>query len=100
MSLTIEKNVTDVTTVALGGRLDTATAPELETYMENIINDITDLVLDFEKLEYISSAGLRVILKIYKVVSKKGEMKIIHVNETIDEIFDITGFGSFLNIEK
>lgn len=99
MSLTITKNVTDVTTIALEGRLDTATSPELEKYMEECIDEIKDLVLDFENLEYISSAGLRVILKIYKNMSKKGSMKLVKVNETVAEVLDITGFTDFLNIE-
>ncbi len=99
MSLTITKNVTDVTTISLEGRLDTSTSPELEKYMEECINEIKDLVLDFEKLEYISSAGLRVILKIYKNMSKRGSMKLVKVNETVAEVLDITGFTDFLNIE-
>lgn len=99
MSLTITKNVTDVTTVGLEGRLDTSTSPELEKYMEECISEINDLVLDFGKLEYISSAGLRVILKLYKTMSKKGSMKLVNVNETVGEVLDITGFTDFLTIE-
>lgn len=99
MSLAITKNVTDVTTVELEGRLDTFTSPDLEKYMEDCIGEINDLVLDFSKLEYISSAGLRVILKLYKTMSKKGSMKLVHVNETVREVLDITGFTDFISIE-
>ena len=99
MSLQITKNVADTTTIGLEGRLDTSTAPELEKYMEDCIAEINDLVLDFGKLEYISSAGLRVILKIYKNISKKGSMKLVNVNETVAEVLDITGFTDFLDIE-
>lgn len=81
------------------GRLDTITAPEFEKELKDSLEDITELVLDFEKLEYISSAGLRVILSAQKVMNRKGTMKIIHVNEVIMEIFDVTGFSDILTIE-
>jgi len=83
----------------LEGRLDTVTAPELERELKAVLPDATALTLDFDKLEYISSAGLRVLLSVQKVMAKQGEMKIIHVNETIMDIFDITGFIDILTIE-
>ena len=99
MSLNIEKKVSDVTTLALQGRLDTVTAPALEAELQNVLPDTSTLVLDMANLEYISSAGLRVILKVQKVMSAKGTMKLTHVGESIMEVFDITGFSDFLNIE-
>lgn len=81
------------------GRLDTVTAPELEAELEKILPNTNALVLDIEKLEYISSAGLRVILKAQKAMNTKGTMKLSHVGESVMEVFDITGFSDFLNIE-
>lgn len=99
MSLNIEKNFSDVNTIVLSGRLDTVTAPQLEAELEKILSNSDTLVLDMANLEYISSAGLRVILKAQKVMNTKGTMKMIHVGESIMEVFDITGFSDFLNIE-
>ncbi len=87
-------------TVALTGRLDTVTAPQLETVLDGILPDTESLTLDFEGLEYISSAGLRLLLKAQKIMCKKGGMKLLHVSDEISEIFDITGFSNFLVIEK
>jgi len=81
------------------GRLDTSSAPELETTLDGVIAGVEELVLDCEKLEYVSSAGLRVILKAQKIMNTQGEMKLIHVNESIMEVFDITGFVDILTIE-
>ena len=86
-------------TVALEGRLDTVTAPDLEKELKECLPGLTELVLDFEKLEYISSAGLRVLLSAQKTMSKQGSMKLIHVGETIMEIFEVTGFSDILSIE-
>ena len=83
--------------VVLKGRLDTTTAPELEAALE--LDGITALVLDFEGLEYISSAGLRVILAAQKKMSAQGKMVIKNVNDTIKEVFEITGFIDILTIE-
>ena len=83
----------------LGGRLDTVTAPELEKELKASLNGVSKLVLDFAGLEYISSAGLRVLLSAQKIMSCKGEMKIKNVNETIMEIFEVTGFSDILTIE-
>ena len=86
-------------TLKVIGRLDTTTAPALENTVSEIIGTCEQLVLDFAGLEYISSAGLRVILKAQKAMSAKGGMKLLHVNETIMEIFEITGFSDILTIE-
>lgn len=83
--------------VALEGRLDTTTAPELEAELQ--LEGITELVLDFEKLDYVSSAGLRVLLATQKVMNRQGSMLIRNVNEGIMEIFEITGFIDILTIE-
>ena len=85
--------------VALEGRLDTTTAPQLETELKSNLAGVETLVLDFEKLEYISSAGLRVLLSAQKIMNKQGEMKVIHVSDVINEIFEVTGFSDILNIE-
>lgn len=86
-------------TLSLEGRLDTMTAPELEKEIEASLDGTDELTLDFNGLEYISSAGLRVILKAQKIMSAKGCMKLIGVNETIMEVFEITGFADILTIE-
>ena len=85
--------------IALEGRLDTTTAPELEQELKYALNDVDQLTLDFSKLDYISSAGLRVLLSAHKVMSKKGGMKVTNVNEIVNEVFDVTGFVDILNIE-
>ncbi len=84
---------------ALEGRLDTVTAPELEKALKDSLDGIDELVLDFDKLEYISSAGLRVLLSAQKTMSEKGGMKITNVSEIISEIFEVTGFSDILTIE-
>ena len=83
----------------LTGRLDTTTAPELDTFAEKELINTQELVLDFTGLEYISSAGLRVILKMQKFMNVKGTMKLIHVSDIIQDVFDITGFADILSIE-
>ncbi len=83
----------------LEGRLDTVTAPELEAALKEVLNGLTELTLDFEKLEYISSAGLRVLLSAQKTMTKQGVMRVNHVNETIMEIFEVTGFIDIITIE-
>ena len=98
--LTITKKIENGNAVlSPEGRLDTVTAPEMESAIKELIPDITALTLDFAKLEYISSAGLRVLLSAQKAMSDRGEMKVINVNETIMEIFDVTGFSDILTIE-
>ena len=99
MSLKIEKkNEGTKDTVMLSGRLDTTTAPELDVFAEKELADTQELV-DFADLEYISSAGLRVLLKLQKVMNKKGSMKLIHVGDIVKEVFEITGFTDILTIE-
>ena len=86
-------------TVLLTGRLDTVTAPEFEKELKGSLDGVKELVIDMEKLEYISSAGLRVLLAAQKIMGKQGSMKVTHVSETIMEIFDVTGFADILTIE-
>ncbi len=86
-------------TVAVSGRLDTTTAPELEASLKTEMDGVGELVLDFLELEYISSAGLRVILGAQKVMNKQGSMTLKNVNANIMEVFEITGFADILTIE-
>ena len=86
-------------TVAITGRLDTTTAPQLEAEFKQNITGVEKLVLDFATLEYLSSAGLRVLLSAQKVMNKQGKMIIKNVNDTINEIFEVTGFIDILTIE-
>jgi anti-sigma B factor antagonist len=98
--MTIEKNLNgSELTVAIVGRLDTTTAPQLEAEFKQNIGGVEKLVLDFANLEYLSSAGLRVLLAAQKVMNKQGEMILKNVNETINEIFEVTGFIDILTIE-
>ena len=85
--------------LALEGRLDTMTAPQLEAALKEALSGVEALTFDFGKLEYISSAGLRVLLSAQKTMNKQGTMKVIHANEMIMEIFEVTGFADILNIE-
>lgn len=98
--MTIEKNVNGAAlTMKIIGRLDTATAPELEAAIDRCIESVKELLLDCSALEYISSAGLRVILKAQKLMNTQGTMKLTGVNDTIMEVFDISGFADILTIE-
>ena len=85
--------------VALEGRLDTTTAPELEQELKNSLDGVTDLTLDMDKLDYISSAGLRVLLSAHKTMMKQGQMKVTNASEIVKEVFEVTGFCDILNIE-
>ena len=85
--------------VSLEGRLDTMTAPQLEAELKNSMADADSLILDFSKLDYISSAGLRVLLSAHKAMAAKGGMKVTHVNEIVREVFDVTGFADILTIQ-
>lgn len=98
--MTINKtlNATELT-VALAGRLDTTTAPQLEAELKTSLGSVDSLVMDFAELEYISSAGLRVLLSSQKVMNKQGKMVIRHANETIMEVFEVTGFTDILTVE-
>lgn len=96
----INKNANGaLTTLKISGRLDTITAPELEAAVNGCIADTRELVLDFSELDYISSAGLRVLLKAQKSMMQKGSMKIMNASKSIMEVFDITGFSDILTIE-
>ncbi len=83
----------------LEGRLDTITAPQLEKELNGSLDGIKELVFDLKDLDYLSSAGLRVFLGAQKIMSKQGSMKMMNVNETISEIFEVTGFADILSIE-
>lgn len=85
--------------LSLNGRLDTNTSPMLEQELHSSIDGIKELVLDFENVEYISSAGLRVLLSAQKIMNKQGSMKLTGVRESVKEVFDITGFSDILTIE-
>lgn len=87
------------TVVALEGRLDTTTSPQLEAALLHTLDSATDLTFDFKELEYLSSAGLRVIMATEKVMSRQGTMKLIHVKEEIMEVFEMTGLSDILKIE-
>ncbi len=98
--MNINKSLTNSElTIALEGRLDTTTAPRLEAELKQNISGVTKLIFDFEKLEYLSSAGLRVLLAAQKVMNKQGGMVIRNVNEVISEVFEVTGFSDILTIE-
>ena len=86
-------------TVALEGRLDTTTSPQLEAELRQSVDGLTELVLDLKDLDYISSAGLRVLLSAQKVMNRQGQMIIRNVKPEIMDIFDVTGFVDILNIE-
>ena len=86
-------------TIAPEGYLDTTTAPELRAVLETALEGVTELTFDFEKLEYISSSGLRLLLYAQKVMNEQGTMKVIHSNSIILEIFEVTGFADVLTIE-
>ena len=98
--MTIEKNLNGAAAcVAIAGRLDTQTAPELEAELDTIFSGLKELTFDMKGLEYISSAGLRVILKAQKTMNIQGAMKLTNVNDDIMEVFDITGFLDILTVE-
>ena len=98
--MTVEKTLNGAElTVKVAGRLDTTTAPELEKELTESIAAAKTLMLDFAELEYLSSAGLRVILQAQKIMNRQGELIVRNVNETIMEIFEVTGFVDLLTIE-
>ena len=98
--MTITKQLNgDALTIALEGRLDTITAPDLEKELKESLDGVNALTLDFAKLDYISSAGLRVLLSAHKALSRKGGMKVTHVSEIVNEVFEVTGFADILTIE-
>ena len=98
--MTIKESQKDIITVlAVEGRLDTTTAPELEKELKSCYDDCTELILNFADVEYISSAGLRVLLSAQKAMSKQGSMKLVNVSSDIMEVFEVTGFSDILTIE-
>ena len=98
--MTIEKNAEGKKlTITLTGRLDTTTAPKLETELKQNISGVEELVLDLAALEYLSSAGLRVLLSAQKVMNRQGSMVVRNANEIIMEIFEVTGFVDLLTIK-
>ena len=98
--MTINKKVNGTSLeVALSGRIDTVTAPELEAELSASLDGIEHLVVDFSEISYISSAGLRVMLSAQKRMNAQGEMKVTNVSESVMEIFEVTGFNEILNIE-
>ena len=98
--MTIEKKINgEAVTLMVSGRLDTQTAPELEAELDTVLSGLKELTFDMTNLEYVSSAGLRVILKAQKAMNTQGSMKLTGVNDSIMEVFDITGFLDILTIE-
>lgn len=96
----INKNKTnDTLEILIEGKLDTTSAPELETELNSLPEDITTLIFNFEKLLYISSAGLRVLLKFYKKMTARGITKITNADESIMEVLEMTGFTDFITVE-
>ena len=98
MTITKKANGTSLE-IALNGRLDTSTAPELEAEDTSSLDGVEHLTFDFGDLEYVSSAGLRVLLSTQKRMNKQGDMKVTNVNESVMEIFEVTGFNDILCIE-
>ena len=98
MTITKQQNG-DALTIALEGRLDTITAPDLEKELKDSLDGVNALTLDFAKLDYISSAGLRVLLSAHKAMSRKGGLKVTNVSEIVNEVFEVTGFADILTIE-
>ena len=98
--MTIEKILNgEEATLVVAGRLDTQTAPELEKELDSVVGGLKELTIDMAGLEYVSSAGLRVILKAQKIMNTQGSMKLTGVSDSIMEVFDITGFLDILTIE-
>ena len=98
MNIIREKNDQELT-LCVEGEINSATAGELEEVIKNELSEVKSLIFDFAKLEYLSSAGLRVLLVAQKIMQKKGQMVIRHVNKGVSDIFKITGFYNVLNIE-
>ena len=98
MNINLTRNGTELT-VTLEGRLDTLTAPDLEDALDDELEDIEKLVFDMAKLEYISSAGLRVLLASAHAMDGQGDMVVRNINETVRDVFEVTGFIDILNIE-
>ncbi|MBQ3932951.1 MAG: STAS domain-containing protein [Lachnospiraceae bacterium] len=98
MNVNINKEDSNLT-IEIEGRLDTLTSPELEKEVDTALDGITNLVVDLKNLEYISSAGLRVLLGVAQVMEDQGDMKVINVSSEVMDIFEVTGFDEVLTIE-
>ena len=98
LNIETKRNASELT-VALSGRLDTNTAPELEAALKTALEGVEELTFDLEQLDYISSAGLRVLLAAQKTMNRQGSMKVKNANEIVMEIFEVTGFADILTIE-
>lgn len=98
MNVNINKEDSNLT-IEIEGRLDTLTSPELEKEVDSALDGITNLVVDLKNLEYISSAGLRVLLGVAQVMEDQGDMKVINVSSEVKDIFEVTGFDEVLTIE-
>ena len=97
----IQKNLEgDKLTVTLIGRLDTVTAPNLESELKDVLGNLKELIFDFNQIDYVSSAGLRVLLSCQKTMNNQGTMKVINVSNDVNDIFEITAFNKILTIEK
>ena len=99
MQITCEKNGNELT-IAIAGRLDTQTAPELDQTLEDNLPGATSLTFDLAELTYTSSAGLRVFMKARKIMKRQDAIRLIHVREDILEIFEMTGFTELMTIEE
>ena len=99
MNLKTKKNGTTLN-VIVSGRVDTAAAPELEAEVKPQLDGVTSLILDFKDVNYVSSAGLRVLLSLQKKMMTQGEMKLLHVNDVVNDVFEVTGFDEILTYEK
>ena len=97
MTIVSKKEGTELT-VSLSGRLDTSTSPELENFLNDSLDGVTDLTLKMDGMDYISSAGLRVLLGAHRRMKRQGKMELTGVNDTVMEIFDLTGFSDILTI--
>ena len=98
MTITRNQNGTTLE-IAVEGRLDTSSSPELEAQLRDSLDGVEELIIDFSNLEYISSAGLRVLLFAQKEMHGKGKMKVVNPNEIVQEVFEVTGFNNILDIE-
>ena len=98
MNIKKTKNGSNLT-IAVNGRIDTVTAPEFEAAVKPALEGVTALTIDFKEVNYISSAGLRVLLSVQKKMMAQGEMKLINVNDTVNDVFEVTGFDDILTIQ-
>ena len=98
MEITVNKNGTKLTISPIG-RVDTTTAPELQAAVDENIGGVTDLTFDLKKLNYLSSAGLRVLMSAQKIINKQGQMRLVNINEAVMDIFDMTGLTDVFEIE-